>query len=238
MSNPIKADVENPVPLALPHGSPLAAFDAHPGQIRTATLADLAFVDHLQKKFARAVGFLPKQAVEAYVEAGHVRMTTENGDPAGYILSKPHLVWQPLMRSITQACVAMDAQRRHHGLAMLAQIAAESRAAGLVAIQACCAAGLESNEFWAAAGFRPIVHMTPSNVRGREVICWRLPLVKKLPLWFIEPPARAGWRARKPKSVRDPNRDIHDANLARRYITTAAAAQARESTADPRRPGC
>ncbi|HUD74985.1 MAG TPA: GNAT family N-acetyltransferase [Terracidiphilus sp.] len=205
------------------------------GNLRIATAHDIRFIDSLQKKFARAVGFLPKIAIEHYTEQGSIRLALENDDPAGYILSKPHLIWQPAMRSITQAAVAMDAQRRHHGLALLKQIEAESRAAGLIAIQACCAVGLESNEFWHAAGFRPIVHMTPSNARGREVICWRLPLTKKLPLWFIEPPARAGWRAAKPQSVRDPNRCMDATNIARRYTTTSRKAQDREAAADPRR---
>jgi N-acetylglutamate synthase-like GNAT family acetyltransferase len=205
------------------------------GNLRTATVSDLTFIDSLQKKFARAVGFLPKIALENYTGRGHIRLAIENGDPAGYILSKPHLAWRPEMRSITQACVAMDAQRRHHGLALLKQIEAESRAAGLIAIQACCAVGLESNEFWAAAGFRPIVHMTPSNARDREVICWRLPLVKKLPLWFIDMPRRAGWRAAKPNSTRDVNRCTDATNLARRFITTSPKAQARED--QTRSPG-
>ena len=88
-----------------------------------------------------------------------MRIAEENDDAAGYILSRPKLRWQPAMRSITQAAVAMDAQRRHHGLALLARIEQESRSAGLLAIQACCAVGLDSNDFWRAAGFLPIVHM-------------------------------------------------------------------------------
>ena len=200
-----------------------------PATLRIATGADTTYVDSLQKRFAAAVGFLPKIAIQNYIDAGCVHLAVENDDPAGYILSKRRLVWQPQLRSITQACVAMDAQRRHHGLALLEKISAEARADGVVALQACCAVGLESNEFWAAAGFRPIVHMTPSNVRGREVICWRKPLVKKLPLWFAFPPARAGWRAATPKSVRDTQRDAAALAEARRYITTGAKAQAREA---------
>lgn len=193
-------------------------FVPQPAQIRVATVNDLKFVDHLQRKFANAVGFLPKVAIENLTQQGHVRIAMENDEGAGYILSRPRLGWQPKMRSITQACVAMDAQRRHHGIALLHQIEIESIAAGLLAIQACCAVGLESNDFWKAAGFVPVVHMTPQNVRGREIICWRKPLVGRLPSWFAMPPRLAGHRAKRPTFERNPNRDADALSLARSYI--------------------
>lgn len=177
-----------------------------PDTIRVAAPGDLGFVDHLQKKFANAVGFLPRVAIENLLAAGHIRLAMENDDGAGYILSRPKLRWQPKLRSITQACVAMDAQRRHHGLALLTRIEDESRSAGILAIQACCAVGLDSNEFWHAAGFLPIVHMTPANVRGREIICWRKPLTNVIPAWFAMPPQLAGHRAKRPTFDRNPNR--------------------------------
>ncbi len=97
---------------------------------------------------------------------------------------------------------AMDAQRRHHGLQLLADLEAKARTAGQLAIQANCAADLEATEFWKAAGFTAIAHLTPDNVRGRDVICWRKALTTKIPAWFIDLPARAGHRAAKPVSVR------------------------------------
>lgn len=187
--------------------------------IRTATAADLKFIDALQKKFANCVGFLPKIAIENLLEQGAMRIALQNEDAAGYILSRPRLKWQPKMRSITQACVAMDAQRRHHGLALLAKIEEEARANGLLAIQACCAVGLDSNDFWRAAGFRPIVHMTPKNVRGREVICWRKPLTSTVPLWFAMPPKYAGYTGAIPHSTRNPNRSTDAITEARRFLT-------------------
>lgn len=189
-----------------------------PAPIRIATAADRAFVDHLQRKFARCVGFLPRPAIEWYLDQQYVTLAQENDEPAGYLLGRKLLHWQPLLRPITQACVAMDAQRRHHGLALLATVEAEARAAGQIGIQACCATGLEANDFWRAAGFKPIVHMTPSNVRGREIICWRKPLVSRVPLWFALPPRRAGYRARIPNSTRDLTRRKDHHEHALRYI--------------------
>lgn len=194
-------------------------FVPEPDQIRTATAEDLTYVDHLQRKFAGAVGFLPKIAIETLLAQGHMRIAVQNDDPAGYILSRPRLRWCPQMRSITQACVAMDAQRRHHGLALLATIESEARTAGLLAIQACCAVGLESNEFWKAAGFVPIVHMTPQNVRAREIICWRKPLANVLPPWFAAPPRVAGHRAKISTSARNPHRNTDDQLKSLKFIT-------------------
>jgi N-acetylglutamate synthase-like GNAT family acetyltransferase len=205
-------------PLDQENPRPPDVFIPQPDQIRTATAADLKFVDSLQKKFANCVGFLPKVAIENLLGQGHIRLAMENDDGAGYILSRPRLVWQPKMRSITQACVAMDAQRRHHGLALLATISDEARAAGLLAIQACCAVGLESNSFWKAAGFVPVCHMTPTNVRGREIICWRKPLTTRLPIWFAMPPKFAGHRAAKPNLTRDPNRSTDAITEARKFV--------------------
>lgn len=187
------------------------------------TVADLAFVDDLQKKFANALGFLPKIALESCLENGHIRLATQNDDNAGYVLSRPKLRWCPSMRSITQAAVCMDAQRRSLGLALLNRIEAESRAAGQIAIQACCAVGLESNEFWHAAGFQPIVHMTPTNVRGREIICWRKLLTKKAPLWFTQLPAAAGYRARPAQSHFNPLRSMDALHIASRFTARKEA---------------
>ena len=205
-------------PLPQPRKLPENLRSAEPAPIRLASAGDIRFIDDLQKRFANCLGFLPKVAIENLLGEGHIRLAEENDDPAGYILSRPRLRWQPLMRSITQAAVAMDAQRRHHGLALLARIESESRAMGLLAIQACCAIGLDSNDFWRAAGFIPIVHMRPANVRGREIICWRKPLSSVVPLWFAQPPKYAGYVGKKPTTTRDPNRSTDAITAARNFI--------------------
>lgn len=170
--------------------------------LRPATVADVKFLAHLQRKFSGALGFLPTIAQEWYACHSCVTLAIENNTPAGYILGRPALKWNPLIRPIYQACVAMDAQRRHHGLALLADLESKARAAGQLAIQANCAADLEATEFWRAAGFIPVAHLTPANVRSRDVICWRKALTSRIPAWFIDLPQRAGSRASKPVSVR------------------------------------
>lgn len=181
------------------------------------TVADLKFIDSLQKKFGKSLGFLPTQALEKNLEAGNVVITNENDTEAGYLLVRPILGWQPLMASIVQAAVCMDAQRRHHGLRLLLQIESEARKRGQVAMQANCAIGVEANDFWRAAGFKPVVHMTPNTKSGREIICWRKPLTRSLPAWFTDMPTRAGHRCRVPTSQRDLERDPKTLAFAKRF---------------------
>ena len=170
--------------------------------LRPATTQDVKFLEHLQRVYPNAIGFLPRMALDHYTAAGCAKIAIENGDPAGFILGSKRLRWQPLLRPIYQAAVAMDATRRHHGLALLAEIEAEARAAGQLGLQANCAAELEANEFWRAAGFIAIACLTPPNARKRDVICWRKPLATRVPLWFSQLPQRAGRHAGRSASDR------------------------------------
>jgi len=213
------ATTDPPTPPAPSHSGYLIQAPPQVGILSRATIADLRFIDSLQKKFGRSLGFLPTQALEVNLEAGNVDLCMENGDPAGYLLCRPKLSWQPGLASIVQAAVCMDAQRRHHGLALLLQIEERARAAGQIGMQANCAVGVEANEFWAAAGFKPIAHLTPATKSQREIICWRKALVRKLPLWFTQLPAAAGGRGLAVNSTRNINRASKDLEFAAKFAT-------------------
>lgn len=159
-------------------------------------------------------------ALEEYTRRGRVVLATENDDAAGYILANARLRWRPELRPIFQAAVAMDAQRRHIGLSLLRSIENDARAAGQIGLQANCRVGVEANEFWHAAGFIPIAHLTPDTCRKRDVICWRKLLVPRAPLWFIELPKRAGFRAAAVVSTRHQDRRSADVEFAKRFITS------------------
>lgn len=189
-----------------------------PRQLVKATLSDLSFVNSLQKKFGKSLGFLPTQALEINLEAGNVTLTTENEDSAGYMLVRPILAWCPGMASIVQAAVCMDAQRRHHGLALLLLLEQEARERGQVALQANCAIGVEANEFWQAAGFKPVAHLTPATKSGREIICWRKPLQRALPAWFTQLPKKAGGRALPVQSLRNGQRKVSEQTFAEKFL--------------------
>lgn len=172
--------------------------------IRTATEADILFLDSLQKKYRGCLGFLPRPALDFYARHGLVTVAQENGEPAGFLLGKEKLRYEPRIRPIFQAAIAMDAQRRHHGLALVALLCEQAKAAGQLAVQANCAADLEANEFWEAAGFQAINAMTPDTLRGRPIICWRKSIDIQLPDFFWTPPLRAGHRAATPVGRLEP----------------------------------
>jgi hypothetical protein len=170
-------------------------------QIRVATPADLRFIDSLQKTHSKAVAFLPSIALENYQAAGRIRLAMENDAPAGYILGNETLRWQPHIRPIFQAAICYDAQRRHHGYALLATAATAAKAAGQLVLQANCREGLEANEFWKAAGFEPIAKIHHFSTRGKALICWRLQLTTIRPRWFASPPRVAGGHAYQTRTL-------------------------------------
>jgi hypothetical protein len=86
-------------------------------------------------------------------------------------------------------------------------------------MQANCAVGVEANEFWASAGFKPIAHLTPATKSQREIICWRKPLTRKLPAWFTTLPAKAGGRSLVVNSTRNINRASKDLDFAAKFAT-------------------
>lgn len=170
-------------------------------EIRTATPADLRYVLDLAKRHTNEIGFLPRQAYQNLIAMRRVHLALENDEPAGMILGRDALRWCIAMRPITQAAIQYDAQRRHHGLALVTQAAADASAAGQVALQACCREGLEANKFWRIAGFVEICRLDPTNARNRKVICWRKPLIAGfVPAWFRVPPPVSGHRARKSRT--------------------------------------
>lgn len=166
-------------------------------KIKTATERDLKTILAIQKQHPNALGFIPAAGIEEYARRGLITLALENGDKAGYLLQNSHLRWNIAMRPIIQAAIFFDAQRRHHGLALVAAAAADARAAGQIAIQAMCREGLEANVFWKIAGFEEIGRYQPQNARQKQMICWRLQLTRFRPAWFDIMPTHAGWKAKK-----------------------------------------
>lgn len=116
----------------------------------------------------------------------------------------------------------MDAQRRHHGLALLLLLEQEARDRGQLALQANCAVGVEANEFWSLAGFKPVAHLTPATKSQREIICWRKPLQRSLPSWFTSLPAKAGGRGNAVNSTRNLYRTVASQNFAQKFLSGRA----------------
>lgn len=186
--------------------------------IRPATAHDITWLDHLQRRHGETIGFLPHPAIHSYLNKHAIWVVEENGDPAGYAIAPPRLRWQPQLRPITQACVALDAQRRHLGLALIAHIVDQGQAANMLGIQANCAIGVDANDFWKALRFVPICHYRTNSRRGREMICWRLALSHRLPLWFASPPKYVGFPPQAPILDRDLSRTRRSLEIAKKYV--------------------
>lgn len=178
--------------------------------VRLARPDDLKFVVALQKQFSNELGWIPDKGIAENIAAGQIGIATAGKWNIGYIYARPALGWQPLLRSIVQIAVLPNHQRRHVALQMLAAVVDAARKAGQVGIQAITRTDLKANGFWLCSDFRPVCMLEASGARNHPKIVWRLPLVKRVPVWFIEPPRRAGWKCRLVG-------DKHNAQSCRRY---------------------
>jgi hypothetical protein len=177
--------------------SPTARATAANTQLSIAVAEDLPWIYTLQRRFARALGWIPKEAMQEPITQQRIILASENGDPAGFLFHKA-LHGEPHVHTIVQAAVAMDAQRRHHGLAALNQL---EQSIDEDLLQCWCAEELESNAFWFCAGFEPIAIRDPKNCRGRRLILWRKALTETGKVLITDEPLRAGPQAARPRNM-------------------------------------
>lgn len=144
---------------------------------RVASLRDKSFVFDLSKKFEWALGLLSFQAIEKRLGESRILLAQENGDKCGYILWDDRLRGAKHVRPIFQAAVAMDAQRRHHGLALLRVLERKAREDRMAMLQCWCRQDLDANHFWRAAGFVAVAFSESNAQRGQPRILWRRPLL-------------------------------------------------------------
>lgn len=137
----------------------------HP--IRRATQSDLSYLLHLQRKFSDQIGFAPTTAYIDRIEKGHVLVTTENNDPAGFVLACCRL---DRTLHISQAAVELDLQRDLHGASMLAYLAARARLAGCDRMTCTVRDNIPAHRFWQALGFTPMRERTGGSARKRFLI--------------------------------------------------------------------
>lgn len=138
--------------------------------LKLATPADLPYIVGLSKKHADELGFLPREAMAAYLSRARVTLALENGDPCGYFLTG---AYAPQLR-IFQACVQLDARGLGHARDLLGGLIARAAVAGTTKISLHCRDGLASNAFWAACGF---THggLILGGAARRKIVCqWEL----------------------------------------------------------------
>ena len=167
--------------------------------IRYARLSDYTWIQRMQRIFSNQIGFLSAAALKNYIEQKNVMIADRENIPVGYLLGRLSLSWQPDLAQVIQIAVHPDYAGAHVATQLLATLVKLSQDNKRVGVQAICREDLAANEFWKARGFKHICFLTPNNARKKALIVWRLPLASKLPLWFCQPPRRAGTHGRRPK---------------------------------------
>jgi hypothetical protein len=161
-----------------------------PISIRTATLADLPWIDALHKTQRKALGYWPTMQFEEHILGGFVLVAEEDTgslildtggnravapsikDPGssnrlGYIISRDRYLKRDELGVIYQLNVVPAAQRGLIG-AFLLKAAFERSAYGCRLYCCWCAQDLKANEFWEAMGFVPLAFRAGGAGRGKK----------------------------------------------------------------------
>lgn len=160
--------------------------------IRVAELKDLAFIDALQKKHSRQVGFLFRDSLEKHIATGRVLIAQTPGTGAvGYVVASDKYLKREELGIVYQLVVLPGKQRGLVGATLVKEVF--HRAAYGCRLFCCwCAQDLEANHFWESMGFLPIAFRTGSRTAGskrtpRTHIYWQRRIREgdtETPYWF------------------------------------------------------
>ena len=168
-----------------------------PISIRVATLADMPFIDGLQKQHTKMVGWFPRQQLENYIKSGFVVIAEESDEatearsdggedaakddalrrsvaaslprsPLGYCISRDQYFKRDDCGIIYQLNVLPGKQRGLIG-ATLIKAVFDRAAYGCKLFCCWCAQDLEANHFWESLGFVPLAFRTGGRGKGPQV---------------------------------------------------------------------
>jgi hypothetical protein len=182
--------------------------------IRAAVSGDLAFIDALQKKHSKMVGFMPRMQLENNIKSGKVLIAEEgeNGGtgilpvqalesstgrmpvpprPGGYCIAYDKYLKRVELGLCYQLNVTPGKQRGLIG-ATLIKAVFDRAAYGCKLFCCWCAQDLEANHFWESIGFVPLAFRTGSRKAGskkepRMHIFWQRRIREgdtETPYWF------------------------------------------------------
>jgi len=140
--------------------------------IETALATDLSYIIDRGNKHSRALGFLPRPQMEAYIAAGQVIMAIENNQEIGFLV---HGRGRHNF-TIYQTFVEDDARRLAIGTKLICAAIDRAKATGREGLKCHCAADLESNQFWRALAFEYTDTRQRSKRRERPQIGYWYPL--------------------------------------------------------------
>ena len=124
--------------------------------VRTSTINDWIFIDHLQKQNTHAIGFFPRSAFEKGFWSGLqnsvLLICEKNADPVGYLSFTSGHGFMSYAR-IQQMVVRNDARRLDYGSALIAVSKDFCNTFNRRGFTLRCRIDLDSNAFWKALGF-------------------------------------------------------------------------------------
>jgi hypothetical protein len=135
-----------------------------PIAIRQAVVSDLPFIDGLQRKHTKMVGFMPLGQFEGNIKANRILIAEEIGEngakePVGYCLGADRYFKRDDVGIIYQMNVMPGRQRSLVG-AMLLKSQFERSAYGCKLYCCWCAQDIAANKFWEAMGFVALAFRT------------------------------------------------------------------------------
>lgn len=171
---------------ALPVPSPRV-----PVTIRPGTLEDVPFMDALQRRHERQVGWMPTKQFEGKIALGHVLVAEQVGERVGYVIGNDRYFKRDEVGVIYQLNVEDGKRRGYIGAALLRALF-ERAAYGCRLFCCWCAQDIEANHFWEAMGFVPLAFRTGSRTKGakgtpRVHIFWQKRIVEGdtfTPYWY------------------------------------------------------
>ncbi|MGI9013707.1 MAG: GNAT family N-acetyltransferase [Phycisphaerales bacterium] len=161
---------------------------------------DFDFIDALQKKAARSLGFMYRQTLQTYIAQGKVIIAESQpplgvdgqpipggrGEPVGYCIGTDKYHKRETVGVIYQVNVA-EVQRRSLIGAVLVQAMFERAAWGCRLFSCWCRQDLDANYFWESLGFLPIAFRAGSESKNAVHIFWQKRIREgdtETPYWF------------------------------------------------------
>jgi hypothetical protein len=164
--------------------------------VRPASLADLKYIDHLQRRNADALAFYPLSAFEREIPLGRVVLAEVNEEPCGYLY---HGAFSICLK-IHQACIQYDLRGQLYGAAMVRWLAGIAETSSVHSITLRCGSDIDANRFWALMGFTCEAVTHGGIRRKRDINHWALKLQPSLFEFSAQPSDRqqdaSDWRKR------------------------------------------
>lgn len=169
--------------------------------VRRAFESDVPYIDSLQKKHGKELGFLSRYALTEYVNRYHVSIGCRNGEPACYLLGRGPTLRHPDDARIYQACVQYDARFFALGTLLVNHfIASLPQETEWIALW--CAQDIDAGFFWASCDFNAVAWRLGKKQGRRVHLLWVRGLaVPNVPSRFPVPGTTNAGQLRKARIV-------------------------------------